>query len=967
MLEIKNLSKLYTQKDGTPVKALTDINISFPEKGMVFLLGKSGSGKSTLLNICSGLDSPSSGEIIVKGRSSKDFSKSDFDSYRNTFVGFIFQEYNILNEFSVGDNISLALELQDKPKDNLLIETILEEIGLKGFAKRSPNTLSGGEKQRIAIARALVKTPEIIMADEPSGALDSATGKQIFEILKNMSRDKLVIVVSHDRDFAEQYGDRIIELKDGKVISDVSKVTESQVAVTENIEFVGNLLHIRNGAALDQNDFEKLKRIFSEADHEIIVAIGEEDVEDLKKSKNIAKSGEREVFKQSTEIEKKSYKPEDSRFISSKLPFKHAFKIGVSSLKNKPIRLAFTTILCVVAFTLFGLLSTMLLYNSSSSFKKSLSKSDLNVINLHKEYAVHIDSYKNNKFYASYQKPINTYFSQEEVKELKEAYGKDVFAGISVPYKLWVKETHWAYWNNKIQAMAYITEDHSLYQTINGKYPQKDNEICISSYMANVLYYCKAYNSQGNALGLESPDDVLDEKIIISGKIYTITGIFNCGDLPEKYDELKTELRHTNNAQLLSEFESALEDGLYLMIFTTESCVKEIANKTDKDQSDLKPYQSASLTLETKIIYSGSTYKKMAYKGFSNLPKGITLHSLGAPITSLGKDEIIVGEKVFYDIVSDIYYQKKIQTKDENEGQRYSDLAALCKKLAKMTASEKNKQDLTAIIESIKQDNITLWVSLNPYDIEQNKAIDEKIPLKIAGFWESDFMLKNDQTLYVSDDVEHSIWETQKKAMEYYEIHTTKYVNDANAFYSDVFLPYNHSPEQTQSYSKLYKNDTYHEDDTTEKLAGSFVENLEDVDNTVKEMSKAFLLIGIALAVFAALLLSNFISVSISQKRKEIGILRAMGAKGTEVFKIFFVETLLIVVACILISTIASIIICNVINSVLSISIGAEVFVFDFRSFILLTLISMITAFLATYFPVYNAAKKKPIDSIRTI
>lgn len=967
MLEIKNLSKLYTQKDGAPVKALTDINISFPEKGMVFLLGKSGSGKSTLLNICSGLDSPSSGEIIVKGRSSKDFSKSDFDSYRNTFVGFIFQEYNILNEFSVGDNISLALELQDKPKDKVMIEKILEDIGLKGFANRSPNTLSGGEKQRIAIARALIKKPEIIMADEPSGALDSATGNQIFEILKKMSKDKLVIVVSHDRDFAEQYGDRIIELKDGKVISDVSKVTENQVTVTENIEYAGNLLHIRNGALLNQNDFQKLQKIFAQAHHEIIVVIGEQDVEELKKSKNIAENGEHEVFKESIAVEKKLYKPEDSKFISSKLPFKHALKIGISSLKNKPIRLAFTAILCTAAFTLFGLLSTMLLYNSGSSFKKSLIKSDLDLVSLQKEYAVQIDTYKDNEFFASYQKPVNTYFSQEEVKALKSTYGKDVFAGVSVPYTLWVKDTQWAYWDNKIKAMAYITEDNSLYQTIIGTYPKNDNEICISSYMANVLYHCNAYNSQGGLMNLSSAEDVLNRKIIISGTIYTITGIFNCGDLPEKYDVLKTELRYTNNMQLLNDLESTLEDGLFLMIFTTESTIRTIADKNVTTKNDLNSYQAVSVALETKLTYTVPEYNKIDYKGFSKLAKGITLHSLDTDVTSLGENEVILYEKMFYDIVSDIYFHKRIGTKNVNDIESYSEIQALCKEQLKDITPEKKAHNLTRIIESLKQDNIDLMVSVKPYDLEQRKSFDEKTELKVVGFWEADFMLKKEQMIYVSDTVENNIWEIQKEKMPYYEIHLTKYTKNAEAFYSDIFLPYNHSPEQTQNYSEIYQNDKYHQDDSKEKLSGCFIDNLEAVDDTVKEMSKVFLLVGTALAIFAALLLSNFISVSISQKQKDIGILRAMGAKGTEIFKIFFVETVVIVLTCIFISTIASIIICNVINAVMAISIGAELFVFDIRSFVLLALISMITAFLATYFPVYNAARKKPIDSIRKV
>ena len=177
MLEIRNLVKVYQTKGGAQVRAIDGVSVRFEETGMIFLLGKSGSGKSTLLNLCGGLDSPDEGEIIIKGRSSKDFTQSDFDSYRNTFVGFVFQEYNILEEFSVEDNISLALELQGKTRNNEQIRSILEQVELTEYAKRKPNTLSGGQRQRVAIARALVKNPEIIMADEPTGALDSATGK----------------------------------------------------------------------------------------------------------------------------------------------------------------------------------------------------------------------------------------------------------------------------------------------------------------------------------------------------------------------------------------------------------------------------------------------------------------------------------------------------------------------------------------------------------------------------------------------------------------------------------------------------------------------------------------------------------------------------------------------------------------------------------------------------------------------
>ena len=297
MLEVRNLKKIYKSKKGADVNALDGVSLQFPETGMVFLLGKSGSGKSTLLNVCGGLDSPTEGEVIVKGRSSKSFSGSDFDSYRNTFIGFIFQEYNILNEFSVEDNIALALELQGKPKDKAAIAALLEEVDLTGYAKRKPNTLSGGQKQRIAIARALVKKPEIIMADEPTGALDSNTGKQVFDTLKKLSQNKLVIVVSHDRDFAEQYGDRIIELKDGKVLSDVSKTHAEAQTISDNVSQVGQVLCIKKGSSLSDGDFDKIKRFLQTADSDIVIASDEKSVSTFKNAARITDAGEMEVIR----------------------------------------------------------------------------------------------------------------------------------------------------------------------------------------------------------------------------------------------------------------------------------------------------------------------------------------------------------------------------------------------------------------------------------------------------------------------------------------------------------------------------------------------------------------------------------------------------------------------------------------------------------------------------------------------
>ena len=218
-MQVKNLVKNYKLKSGV-VEALRNISFDLADSGMVFVLGKSGSGKSTLLNVLSGMDSFDEGDIIFHGKSLKGYTAKEYDDHRSNHCGFVFQEYNLIPELNVEDNIGLALDIGGDKEGRNKIGKVLKLVGLEGYEKRKVTELSGGQKQRIAIARAIIKEPEIIFADEPSGALDSETGGEIFGILKELSKEKLVIVVTHDRESAERYGDRIIELSDGKIKSD---------------------------------------------------------------------------------------------------------------------------------------------------------------------------------------------------------------------------------------------------------------------------------------------------------------------------------------------------------------------------------------------------------------------------------------------------------------------------------------------------------------------------------------------------------------------------------------------------------------------------------------------------------------------------------------------------------------------------------------------------------------------------
>ncbi len=232
-MNITNLSKTYTLKTSFSVQALKNVSFSLADTGMVFFLGKSGSGKSTLLNVLSGLDKADAGSSIeVSGKDICNLSIKELDGYRNTCCGFVFQEYNLIPELNVEENIALALQLQGQKNTENRIKEVLTQVGLDGFEKRKITELSGGQKQRIAIARALIKNPDIIFADEPTGALDKSTGESIMTLLKDLSKQKLIIVVSHDRDYATAYGDRIIELEDGVIISD--NASNTPCTQTEN-------------------------------------------------------------------------------------------------------------------------------------------------------------------------------------------------------------------------------------------------------------------------------------------------------------------------------------------------------------------------------------------------------------------------------------------------------------------------------------------------------------------------------------------------------------------------------------------------------------------------------------------------------------------------------------------------------------------------------------------------------------
>ena len=230
MLQLKGIKKSY--KTGDFIQhALKGIDVQFRENEFVAILGPSGSGKTTMLNIIGGLDRYDSGDLIINGKSTKEFKDQDWDAYRNNFIGFVFQSYNLINHISVLENVEMGMTLSglnSKKRKKKALE-LLDKVGLKDHAHKKPNQLSGGQMQRVAIARALANNPKIIMADEPTGALDTKTSIQIMNLIKEIAKDRLVIMVTHNPELANNYASRIIEFKDGNLVSDSNPIKEDEV------------------------------------------------------------------------------------------------------------------------------------------------------------------------------------------------------------------------------------------------------------------------------------------------------------------------------------------------------------------------------------------------------------------------------------------------------------------------------------------------------------------------------------------------------------------------------------------------------------------------------------------------------------------------------------------------------------------------------------------------------------------
>lgn len=951
MLELKNVTRIYRTKAGE-TRALDDVSAVFPEKGMVFVLGKSGCGKSTLLNVCGGLDRPDSGEVIVKGRSTKDFTETDFDSYRNTSVGFVFQEYNILSEFTVEDNIALALELQGKPKDPAVIADILRQVELESVAKRKPNTLSGGQKQRVAIARALVKNPEIIMADEPTGALDSVTGKQVFDTLKKLSRDKLVIVVSHDREFAELYADRIIELKDGKVVSDVVKTTEAGAESDEKLTFVGeDTVLVKKGATLEKEDVQKLNAFLSSSDCDVLVLKKSDEIEKYKKNANISAGGERVVFREADAApEVRTYTDDERKLIRSKLPLRRALRIGASGMKVKPVRFAFTLLLSIIAFTMFGMFSTIMFYDPVTVAINSLRDTDEQYLRLSKNMTIVSYGYEKGELKDKNEWHNYVNYTDEDIAALREKYG----SGIVPLYDIGMMsfDNYKTDDNSYFRIYSFAPAEQTEVTYTVGRAPQSGNEVALSEYALSVLKGYK-YNNVS---------DIGDIKLKYKDFSFTVCGIY---ETPLTSDKLAVD-------SSLPVSYSTPGDNFLLTALVTHDFYQTVSALTnDYDyRSTVLSYCSSVIASVNADGYATSGSVQLDCFAKSNIfPSLDALAPDGSEAASMG-DGIAVSYRIWSSLLAPDLEKKVTEkglndlfdAKDVNgESLRSKYLALEQNSYYTIAETATSKEYLSDLLSFCDEYGLSEHDTLTFYDNAKNALATKKVTAVIYG---NDY---NFSAFAVLDDATYSlVRDSAIRDCFFFQESVTEF-DYVEGDYSGVLIPV---AGDYQRLSDLVRGRLVtDENGTTYTVDNANFSSVSSISNTVSTLAGIFLYTGIGVAVFAALLLFNFISVSIADKKREIGILRAVGAKSSDVFKIFLSESMIIVLICAVISTLATAITCAAINAKLStyLNITFSLFSFGILTVLMIFGIAAVTAVISTLLPVYTFSKKKPVDTIRDL
>lgn len=564
MLKLTDIKKDYVLNGGEKVPALKGINLEFRESEFVSILGPSGCGKTTMLNIIGGLDRYTSGDLSIDGISTQHYSDVDWDAYRNIRIGFIFQSYNLITHIDILTNVEMSLLLAGVSKAERRERAIkaLEEVGLKEHLHKKPNQLSGGQMQRVSIARALINNPSIILADEPTGALDSVTSVQIMEILKEISHDKLIIMVTHNPELAEKYSNRIVKLKDGEVVDD-SNPYHSQ-PIEENI---------LEDTTAQSGEQDKVQEINDKVVTEEVTC--DEDGKDKKKKK---------VRVQKTEFQmRKAKKERKEKLNKTSMSFLSAIKLSFTNLMTKKGRTFMTAFAGSIG--IIGVALVLAISNGFSSYVNRMQKTMLsgypvtitsNTMTMESMMTTYMsvmagsseNKYPDSKYVYSYNvasilsdmiTPNNineeyiAYIDDKKVGWQENGYVDSVYYNYGIEYTVFnskgkdvgkasslsmSSDKGSVNWQEMVGDRKYI---ENSYDVIGGRFPESATELVLVVDSSNFLL-----STYINGMGF---DNVFDEKIGDAGLVASKQSFDNILGDPNKNKEGVTFLLPNNDSR----------------------------------------------------------------------------------------------------------------------------------------------------------------------------------------------------------------------------------------------------------------------------------------------------------------------------------------------------------------------------------------------------------------------------------
>ena len=866
MLQLKNITKNYLSGDNE-VQALKGIDIEFRENEFVSILGQSGCGKTTLLNIIGGLDRYTSGDLIINGKSTKEFKDKDWDTYRNHSVGFVFQSYNLIPHQTVLANVELALTISGVGKAERKKKAIeaLQKVGLGDQLNKKPNQMSGGQMQRVAIARALVNDPDILLADEPTGALDSKTSVQVMEILKEISKDRLIIMVTHNPELAKKYSSRIVKLLDGKIIDDSNpyKSSEEDVKKARNKKDKSGKASMKFTTAVRlslNNLMTKKGRTFLTSFAGSIGIIGIALILSLSHGMQSYINRVEEDTLSSYPLTIQEASIDVTSMLEAMMGNGEKEEHNDNKIYSRPI-----------VNNILETVSTKLQTNNLEEFKKYLESGDTNIkdyINaIQYEYNLNLNIYKQNEDKTYQQVNPSKVFDElgfGEMMESRQSTSSMMSGSMTM--------TQTDVWNEMLDNQNLL---QSQYDVLAGKWPTKYNEVVL----------------------------IVDENNEVSDYTLYSLGIKDIKELNESMEKIKNK------------------------------------EKVEVGESESYSYDDL-LNYKFKILLNTDYYKESgnAWQDMSN------------------DDEYM---KNVVDNAEEITIVGIIKPNEENVSSSGAGMIGYTKELKEYVI---NKINETEIVKEQKENpNINVFTGIE-FPENQNSSFDYS-------------QLTDEQRMYMATLSEAELAELMKNYAEnstatYDSNLSTLGVVDLNKpstinIYTKDFESKDMITTRISEYNDKQTNDGKEENVITyTDIVGVMMSSVSTIINVISYVLIAF--VGISLVV-SSIMIGIITYISVLERTKEIGILRSIGASKKDVSRVFNAETLIIGLVAGLIGIVVTLLLNIPINMIIKSIVGiSNISKLPTAGAIILVVISVGLTMIAGLIPARFAAKRDPVEALRT-